>query len=294
MYRLHEITERLRAQGNRATDAPIFAVQQRKRIYGLDPDYCEQTVWVRADEHNEITDPEEIAELEQMESDGISDEFRRKVGYVDEWEFVQPFFTSDAAHAYIIENGHRLCDPRVYAYDSYRNYEWRAVRDDLLTGPLVSSSRDDMWKALETLRGQLLRSDGAGQPATVEAAMELYKDKDWLSARLRGEHRPVCPVCFDWAYAVIDRYGMCSCNRCSTTWREDYRISTLQSRVALMKKPESAGHPAATEKLRGHAKTLREIAAALKQGNPHFLRYLQLKEIADSLEIGAGVIEKEG
>ena len=40
--------------------------------------------------------------------------------------------------------------------------------------------------------------------------------------------RIVCPVCSEWVYVVSDRYGNCSCNKCSTKWLTYWHIDKTE------------------------------------------------------------------
>lgn len=113
------IAERLHTQDNRITAHPLFAVQQKRRIYGLDADYRDGTVFI---------DDEgiEFAECDSVEH-GC-----REVGYRDTWEFVTGCFTEQGCKDYIAANGHNLNEPRIYAYGSYRNAEFIALREWLM------------------------------------------------------------------------------------------------------------------------------------------------------------------
>lgn len=155
MFEMSEIGNRIIADNyanDHCTAHPIFVVQQRNRIYGMDPDIDDiQIAWMYSDggeipeedakvaeaywqEHYE--EPEYIDEgqafvaptdAEVVRLRGSRDTLRR-VAYIDTLEFVQPFFTQAAADRYIEENRHRMKDPRVYVDSAYRNKEWIAVR----------------------------------------------------------------------------------------------------------------------------------------------------------------------
>lgn len=121
----------LSPQDNRATAAPMFAVQQRMRIYGLESGYGDGWTWV--DEEGNEADPDAARVL----SDNAARLRRRplgwrRLGYRDTWEFVTACFTEQGCKDFIRINGHNLKDPRIYAYGSYRNHEWQTVRDHLL------------------------------------------------------------------------------------------------------------------------------------------------------------------
>lgn len=128
---LAEMGEQIRTQNNAATGHPIFMVQQRRRIYGMDLSWDGEWEWID-EEGNEAGGDERLA-LEEWRiktGDQEHDGFRR-VGYTDLWEAVQPFFTRVGAERYIATNKHNLCDPRVYVESAYRNHEWQNVRDFL-------------------------------------------------------------------------------------------------------------------------------------------------------------------
>lgn len=125
---LQAIGEQIRIQDNRATDAPIFIVQQRKRVYGLSLDYSDEYVWIDVANGCEEVDSEEAARLDSGEE--VSEDCK-KVGFIDIWEFVTACFTEKGCQDFIALNGHNLTDPRIYAAGSYRNIEYRTVRDYL-------------------------------------------------------------------------------------------------------------------------------------------------------------------
>lgn len=126
------IGKAIREQDNRITEAPIFAVQQRHRIWGVEEGDGHE--WRSVEEWDPVSD----AKAEEMEEhfdcfleapDGYA-----RIAYVDTWEFVTACFTEAGCKEYIRINGHNLTDPRIYAYGSYRNAEWRMIRQWLLNG----------------------------------------------------------------------------------------------------------------------------------------------------------------
>lgn len=126
-----EIAQRLVEQDTRATDAPIFIVEEKHRVYGFDPAYTDDIVWIDTANDCVEADAEEHARLEAAEDepDGWT-----RTGYRDEWRFVTACFTEAGCEDYIARNKHRhRGDLRIYAAGSYRNDEWRAVRDLLIS-----------------------------------------------------------------------------------------------------------------------------------------------------------------
>jgi len=126
------IGKRLATQDNMATAHPIFVVEQKKRIYGFDPSYVdagdEHIVWIECDDFSEVRDYEERKDLEDeyQETGRERDGYSRTV-FQDHWEWVQPFFTREAAELYIAQNKHNLKSPRVYCHSAYRNREWQVA-----------------------------------------------------------------------------------------------------------------------------------------------------------------------
>lgn len=127
---LRAIGERLRTQDNRCTADPIFQVRGILRIYGMDPDWAEQTVWVDTEDGAHETDPPE-------EPDNPGD-FIIETGFCDHEEIVMASFSEVACHAYIKANGHRHRRYRelfVYADSLYRCPEMIAIRNALMSLP---------------------------------------------------------------------------------------------------------------------------------------------------------------
>lgn len=132
------IASNLATQDNRITANPIFLVQQKRRIYGLEE--SDHYIWV--DEcGEEVHDSDEIAQLDFKDEGGDLDEGYRKSYYRDEYVFVQPFFTEHGARSYIKINGHNLREPRIYVESGYRNEEWQTVRAHLM------GLRGEGWKS---------------------------------------------------------------------------------------------------------------------------------------------------
>lgn len=131
--RLRQIGNLIATQDNRITDQPIFIVQQRRRVYGFDTDYCENFIWVCSEDDYSEASAEEAAELEaEYQKSGRVKSGWQRTGYTDQWEFVTACFTEQGCKDYLERDGHNLKEPRIYAEGSYRNEEFRAVRDSLI------------------------------------------------------------------------------------------------------------------------------------------------------------------
>lgn len=140
--KIKNLIENLKTQDNRITNLPIFYVQEKERIWGLDgSNYGDGYQWIDAFELEEINDKELTQKLDEAEDNLFCYSERwthellanyRKVWYKDQWVNAQPFFTEVAAKRYIEINGHNLKSPRIYVESGYRNEEWELIREYFL------------------------------------------------------------------------------------------------------------------------------------------------------------------
>lgn len=184
---LAEVARRMAGQDNLATAHPVFCVQQRRRIYGLDPEYADTFAWLTEDGDAEAS-PEEAAALTAAYLDPLHVEVEEpsgyhRVAYLDQWVFVQAFLSQQGADRYIEENRHNLTDPRVYVESAYRNDEWQAVRRALLAvgdGEVEDLPPDAALDASMRARMGVLvdpafeDEDNAAQRATVRELLRRY------------------------------------------------------------------------------------------------------------------------
>jgi hypothetical protein len=182
----------LKTEDNCGTADPIFTVQQRVRIYGIDPDYDSTACWINED-GREITlegDPEKFKLLELMSesSDDLGDldihftEWSR-CRYRDVWEHVQAFLTRNAAESFCRREAHNLRETRIYVESAHRNPEWRWLRELL---PVVATE----LRELEALR---LMAKSTERGPTGELRMPTHKEGeaeicDYCLARTDGPH----------------------------------------------------------------------------------------------------------
>lgn len=149
---INDMAKNIEAQDTNDTGGtadPIYMVQEKRRIYGVDLDYTEHTQWVEKENSETFFDTEEerdsyIAECKEDDPESDPPEFR-EVGYIDIWVHIQPFFTRQGAERYIAENAHNLNEPRVYVESAYRNKEWQAIRS-LLVEDYGFGSKDEDFK----------------------------------------------------------------------------------------------------------------------------------------------------
>jgi len=123
--KLEAIRHNLLTQDSLATAHPVFIVQQRRRIYGFDTFYVDDTVWFFDGEEYDGND------LSKDEKDEAT-----LTGYMDVWEFVTACFTRKGCEDYLAANGHNLKEPRIYVESAHRNEEWQTVRSALTKGEL--------------------------------------------------------------------------------------------------------------------------------------------------------------
>lgn len=121
-------TETLECAGH--TAVPIYFVQRKNRMYGLDPSYsCDGIVWLNTEDCQEAT-PDEAAKFEQeyqeLQIEKCSE--WERVGYKDVWEHDQPFLTRQAAEDYLERQRHNLGEARIYVGSGNRNPEWKFLR----------------------------------------------------------------------------------------------------------------------------------------------------------------------
>lgn len=119
-------------QDNRITDAPIFIVQE-KRESVANPDYDHTRIaWVN-DYGGEAGESERLELDAAFDVDGTEPDGWRRLAVTERWEFVTACFTEQGCKDYLVRNGHNLREPRIYAAGSYRNEEYRQVRNFLLS-----------------------------------------------------------------------------------------------------------------------------------------------------------------
>ena len=131
---LIHMSEQVRTQDNLATRNPIFMVQRRRRIYGMNTEWVDDVAWMSEDGEYEATGDERM-ELEEWFIKTGDDEHNgyHRVGYIDIWENIQPFFTREGAERYLRDNEHNLKpEAQIYVESGYRNTEWQAIRALLL------------------------------------------------------------------------------------------------------------------------------------------------------------------
>jgi len=131
---MKSIGQKIKTQDNRGTSHPMYLVQEKVRDYGYDPEYSDDYTWTNNE--GDSPDRDEFDELEgayRLDGDDHRGEWYR-IHYNDRWEYVQTFFTQDAAEAFIRTQAHKYGELRTYVDSGYNNPEWRQIRDYLTSG----------------------------------------------------------------------------------------------------------------------------------------------------------------
>jgi hypothetical protein len=132
MEQIKDIGELLRTQNNHYTDQPMFIVQKKVRDWGFSSGHAEDYKWVNSDDCEEEADEEKAAELEALDDDYEDTGPWEKSYYRDRWEFVTACFTEQGCKDFIEADGHNHGELRIYAEGSFRNNEFRRVRNALM------------------------------------------------------------------------------------------------------------------------------------------------------------------
>ena len=129
---LIETAKNIVDQDNCCTAEPVFMVQNLNLIPAPEDNH-DSYVWAETESDDYAEASEDHAEsLDIMEEFGISTGKWKKFYHHEKWENVQPFFTRESAKCYLDIQGHNLGKTRIYADGSFRNSEYRLIRN-LLT-----------------------------------------------------------------------------------------------------------------------------------------------------------------
>jgi hypothetical protein len=201
---LNELSEELKTQDNACTADPLYCVQQKRRIYGIDAEYCDLSFYsLRKDPDCKFETRDDA--LAELAKEGFSeDDFDEKfdtVGYIEIWEFVTAHLTRKAAQLYIDQNSHNLRLPRIYVSSQYRCHEFNAA---------VAFMRDDAPLLLEACKAMVHRF----------GPCECYPDP-----------APPCSICAGgWIDLLVREVSSLPLEACIS--RVDYIVGCLRASVA--------------------------------------------------------------
>jgi hypothetical protein len=126
------ISEKLKTQDNRMTQNPMFCVQEKKRIVGMDANYASETVWVNmtSGDAEESKDPPPLDQIDDWEEFGV----------LEYWQTVMVAFTEAGCQQYLRLNGHNHHgETRIYVESFNRCPEMIAIREMILAGAATTT-----------------------------------------------------------------------------------------------------------------------------------------------------------
>lgn len=179
-----EIGELIRTQDNRITDQPFFAVMTKREIVGSEDHDYDRICWVE----NQSGDYVEATETQHRRLEAI---YQGKYEVREGWDryamkeidvFVTGCFTEKGCKDYIRRNSHNLNKPFIYAFGSYRNNEYQAVRKfikdmpetpatDALLNSVRAEAVQSLWNDSLSDVGHVLEEIGAYQDASEAAGI---------------------------------------------------------------------------------------------------------------------------
>lgn len=135
------LSQQLHTQDNRCTDNPIFQVRDVKQVPCL-PEHADDTHW-RDEEGSAVLDEELIKTLEDaslggsyytLEDDEDAPPYTYHCTHTKTLrQVVATFMTQQAADAWVKANEHRHNALEIYIDSGFRNPEWQAIRDFLMS-----------------------------------------------------------------------------------------------------------------------------------------------------------------
>jgi hypothetical protein len=162
---LMNLSKEMNTQDNRCTARVMFTVFQKKKVYGVDPEYTDDTEIIEEDDpedtlewidvinrvnnmnedvdeddddfilmecyHHDKQTCEECVKDENWGSFSLPDGFK-EIGYVvNNMVYVDNFFSEKAAQAHIDQNHYHYKEPYVYGTSAWRNPEIETLQEIL-------------------------------------------------------------------------------------------------------------------------------------------------------------------
>lgn len=119
------------------TRDPLFIVEKRVRVTGMDSAYVDDYIWINFDRDHEEADARTSKRLDALDDAGRSTGSWEKIYYCDHWEYVSTHFTKEAAEAFIARKKHDYDKLRVYVDAQLYCWEFNAIVNGLLEGNIV-------------------------------------------------------------------------------------------------------------------------------------------------------------
>lgn len=135
-----EVGDEMQTEDCRMTADPIWIVYDKKKIYGMDEEHCDDFDWL---DSNCDYDPVDVDNLEdegeEKKLEGLDgyekDRALEKMGYVKAFYIVNKevfktaHFTESGANAYIKTNRHNLNDPYTFVDYMHRSFQMVELRN---------------------------------------------------------------------------------------------------------------------------------------------------------------------
>jgi hypothetical protein len=140
LCRLSKIGDQIRSQDNRCTDQPLFAVMEKRGLPTLDTHDHDRIDWVETESGDYcLADDTKARRLEALHQAGRDTPGWERYAMKDIDVFVTACFTEQGCKDFLARDGHNHNRPFIYAFGSYRNAEYQAVRDWLKSLPETST-----------------------------------------------------------------------------------------------------------------------------------------------------------
>ncbi len=133
---LQAIGARIRTQDNRCTDQPMFVVLEKREIVTREGYDHDRIVWfeTKSGDYNEASEVQ-VRRLEALRMGGRETPGWERIAVKEIDMFVTTCFTEQGCRDFLARDGHNHRKPFIYAYGSYRNAEYQAVRNFLAALP---------------------------------------------------------------------------------------------------------------------------------------------------------------
>lgn len=109
------------------TSDPIFTVEKRHVVTGLDLDWCDTIGWF-SDDYQLVGEEAASMEAAYQDTSNVPDGYTR-TGIHETWQHFATYITQEAAQEFAGKKGEQY---RVYVDSGCRNHEWKALRAFLL------------------------------------------------------------------------------------------------------------------------------------------------------------------
>lgn len=121
------------------TAFPIFIVQKRDRIYGMDSEYSGEYNWFRFDLGGEYYEADERTSkrLDALYADDRDIKNWERIYYIDTWVYVNAHFTKEGALEFIKRKQHDYDELRVYVDSQYPCHEFNSIISAIIEGKLI-------------------------------------------------------------------------------------------------------------------------------------------------------------